>query len=34
MVFIELGNFSFFGICGWGRDLDYCNIEWFASETN
>ena len=27
-------NFSFFGISGWGIDLDYCDIEWFALETN
>ena len=26
--------FSFFGITGWGIDLDYCDIEWFALETN
>ena len=26
-------NFSFFGINGWGIDLDYCDIEWFALET-
>ena len=25
---------SFFGISGWGLDLDYCGIEWFASETD
>jgi len=31
-VFIEL--FSFFGISGWGIDLDYCDIEWFALEMN
>ena len=24
----------FFDICGWGIDLDYCDIEWFALETN
>ena len=23
-------NFSFFSITGWGIDLDYCDIEWFA----
>ena len=34
MVFIELFNLSFFGITGWDIDLDYCGIEWFASETN
>ena len=27
-------SFSFFGISGWGIDLDYCDIEWFALETN
>ena len=27
-------NFSFFGFSGWGIDLDYCDIEWFALETN
>ena len=27
-------NFSFFGISGWGIDLDYCDIERFALETN
>ena len=26
--------FSFFNITGWGIDLDYCDIEWFALETN
>ena len=31
---MELFNFSFFGIAGWGIDLDYCDIEWFALETN
>ena len=33
-VFTELFNFSFFGISGWGTDLDYCDVEWFALETN
>ena len=33
-VFIELFNFSFFSITGRGRDLDYCDIEWFALEMN
>ena len=33
-VFIELFNFSFFSITGWGIDLDYCDTEWFALETN
>ena len=31
---IELLNFSFFSITGWGIDLDYHDIEWFALETN
>ena len=31
---IELLNFSFFSITGWGIDLDYCDIEWFALEMN
>ena len=34
MVIKELFNFSFFDISGWGIDLDYCDIEWFASEMN
>ena len=25
---------SLFSITGWGIDLDYCDIEWFALETN
>ena len=33
-VFIELFKFSFFSITGQGIDLDYCDIEWFALETN
>ena len=24
----------FFSVTGWGIDLDYCDIEWFALETN
>ena len=28
------GTFSFFGISGWGINLDYCDIECFALETN
>ena len=24
----------YFCITGWGIDLDYCNIEWFALEAN
>ena len=31
---IELFNFSFFTVTGWGIDLDSCVIEWFALETN
>ena len=27
-------NFSFFGMSGWDIDLDYCDIELFALETN
>ena len=27
-------NFSFFSVTGRGIDLDYCDIEWFALETN
>ena len=30
---IEPFNFSFFGISGWDMDLDYCDIGWFALET-
>ena len=26
-------NLSFFSVTGWGTDLDYCDIEWFALET-
>ena len=26
--------FSFFSVTGWGIDLDYCDIEWFALEMN
>ena len=33
-VFIEPFNFSFFSVTGWGVGLDYCDIEWFALETN
>ena len=33
-VFVEPFNFSFFGITGWGIDLDYYDTEWFALETN
>ena len=34
MVFIQPFNFSFFSVTGWGIDLVYCNIEWFALEMN
>ena len=27
-------NFSFISITDWGIDLEYCDIEWFALETN
>ena len=27
-------NFSFFSVTGWSIDLDNCDIEWIASETN
>ena len=27
-------NFSVFSITGWGLDLDYHDIEWFALVTN
>ena len=33
-VFIVLLNFSFFGIIGWGTDLDHCDTEWLALEMN
>ena len=32
LISIEPFNFSFFSITGWGIDLDYCVIEWFALE--
>ena len=31
---MEPFNFSFFSDTGWGIDLDYCDIEWFAMEIN
>ena len=31
---IELFNFSFFCVTGRDIDLDYCDIEWLALETN
>ena len=27
-------HFSFFSVTGWGIDLDYCDIEWFALKMN
>ena len=32
--FLEPFNFSFFSVTGWAIGLDYCDIEWFALETN
>ena len=34
VVFIEVFDFSILSITGWGIDLDYYDIEWFALETN
>ena len=34
VVFIEPFTFSFFSVTGWGIDLDHCDIEWLALETN
>ena len=31
---MALSNFSSFGITGQGIDLDYCDVAWFALETN
>ena len=31
---MEPFNFSFFGISGWSIDLNYCDMESFALETN
>ena len=33
-MFIEPFKFSFFSVTGWGIDLDYCDIDWFALEMN
>ena len=33
-MFKEPFNLSFFSITGWGIDLDYCDIKWFALEMN
>ena len=30
-MFIEPFSFNF-SILGWGTDLDYCDVEWFALE--
>ena len=30
----QTSQFSVFGISGWGIDLDYCDIKWFALEMN
>ena len=30
----NLIKFSFFGIRGWGRDLDHSDVEWFALKMN
>ena len=27
-------TFGFFSISGWGIDLDYCGVEWFALKMN
>ena len=32
--FESLEKFEVFSITGWGIDLDYCDIEWFALEMN
>ena len=34
VVFIEPFSFSSFSVTGWGIDLDYHDIEYFALETN
>ena len=31
---MEPFNVSFFSVTGWGIDLDYSDIEWFALEMN
>ena len=33
-MFLELLSFSFFSVTGWGIDLDYHDIEYFALEMN
>ena len=34
VILLEPFNFSFFHITDWVIDLDYCDVEWFALETN
>ena len=34
VIFIVPFSFSFFSIFAWRIHLDYCDIEWFALETN
>ena len=34
VLVLQLLNFSFFVISSWGIDLDYCDAEWLALETN
>ena len=31
---MEQFSFNFFSITGWGKDFDYCDIEWFVLEMN
>ena len=33
-MFIALFKYSYFGISGWGIDLNYCDVKWFALEMN
>ena len=33
-VFLDPFNFSFFSFTDGGIDLNYCDIDWFALETN
>ena len=34
LIGLEPFKFSFLSITGFGIDLDYCDTEWFALETN
>ena len=34
VVGLIIEPFRFFSISGWGIELDYCDIEWFALEMN